>query len=231
LVFAGQWSSAEADARRLSDDTAAEVLGAKLLGLAEAGSAEISARRLGAKIQPVGLGLAEAAAAEISEAAEAAAAKLGTTASHCAAHHHLSVAHASVGHSARDGAREIESPTCLGAQVRGLGIYGRLLYSGALKRHRRRIHDDDDPTAVCHQCNAPLPCECVCVCVVYFLVRNFTGDCFFSETESCVFVSLQLQHVGLFESLQLVPARQSKKLKEDGSVNQSSLLILYTAKS
>jgi hypothetical protein len=71
----------------------------------------------------------------------------------------------------------------------------------------------------------------VCVCVVYFLVRNFTGDCFFSETESCVFVSLQLQHVGLFESLQLVPARQSKKLKEDGSVNQSSLLILYTAKS
>ena len=205
MVFAGQWSSAEADARRLSDDTAAEVLGAKLLGLAEAGSAEISARRLGAKIQPVGLGQAEAAAAEISEAAEAAAAKLGTTASHCAAHHHVSVAHASVGHSARDGAREIESPTCMGAQVRGLGIYGRLLHSGALKRHRRRIHDDDDPTAVCHQCNAPLPCE------LLFFVRprmcvNFTL-LFFRDRELRFF---SVYSSNMFESLQLVPARQIK---------------------
>ena len=36
----------------------------------------------------------------------------------------------------------------MGAQVRDLGIYGRLLHNGALNRHRR-IHDDDAPTAVC----------------------------------------------------------------------------------
>lgn len=41
----------------------------------------------------------------------------------------------------------------------GIGghVHGRLLHNGALKRHRRRrIHDDDDPTAVCQATSAML---------------------------------------------------------------------------